>query len=389
MLTCPASASLREITERLRTIEMGLEADRRHGTPSRGPPTTAPFAASSTESTRVKVDLPAESNPLQILEQTIDKIESLSVDKQSPGWDAAEEEMNQSAAPPVPDAIVRGLVSIADCEAAFTFFHERLQPWISVMGDPEDRVPLLVQARSPFLFHVVLLVTNFYNTSTSERARVVYRQLCDIVNTLLAWQMLAPEARQMTDFVRGIIILLFYKPVQHSAMAARGITEVGRATHLSKVNALSSQMLQGIVHRAAEIVGLARSPETFLQALESATPSAPVPTKILSDLRLHYWLLIADIHGSLHSGRQTQTDPTNAIRTARLFASLKSQPCDPRRAAMLELYAIAKAPPGINAVTYRLNELDHINQELEQWDTHWAPILAGESGVNTLLCDAC
>lgn len=114
------------------------------------------------------------------------------------------------------------------------------------MGNPDDRVPLLVQARSPFLFHCILLVTNYYNTSTSDRAREVYRGLTEIVNTLLAWQILAPDpAQTTTDLVRGMVLLLYYKPVQHNALQARGITEPGRVVHLSKVNALSSMMLHG------------------------------------------------------------------------------------------------------------------------------------------------
>lgn len=114
------------------------------------------------------------------------------------------------------------------------------------MGNPDDRVPLLVHSRSPFLFHAILLVTNFYNTSTSDRAKEVYRGLTDILNTLLAWQILAPDPLHVNaDLVRGLILLMYYKPVQHSAMQMRRVTELGRVVHLSKVNALSSMMLHG------------------------------------------------------------------------------------------------------------------------------------------------
>lgn len=68
--------------------------------------------------------MPAESNPLQILEQTISKIDAMSVG-QSSAYDTGEgqaaegaQQSDQGGLPP-PDAIVRGLVSIADCEAAF------------------------------------------------------------------------------------------------------------------------------------------------------------------------------------------------------------------------------------------------------------------------------
>lgn len=123
----------------------------------------SPSESDDYNASSVKIDMPAESNPLQILEQTIDKIESLSVGK-SPEWNESQpaDEHQDTASPfsAPPDAIARGLVTLADCEAAFTFFHERIQPWVSVMGNADDRIALLVQARSPFLFHVVLLVTN-------------------------------------------------------------------------------------------------------------------------------------------------------------------------------------------------------------------------------------
>lgn len=218
-----------------------------------------------------------------------------------------------------------------------------------------------------------------YNTSTSQRAREVYSGLCEIVNTLLAWHILAPDAKKTNaDFVRALIILLFYKPVQHAAMAARGVTDSGRASHMSKVNALSSVMLQSIVHKMADHIGINHAPKVFVTAVSNASATNPVSTKVLSDLRLHYWLCMADIHGSLHSGRMTATDPSDAVKSARIFAGLRSQPCDPRRAATVELYALARAPNGVNAVAHRLDELDRINDDLERWSTYWAPILSSE-----------
>ena len=124
---------LREITERLRQIETGLEADRRragtmqpHSTAASVPLSTLSRAASS--SNLPSIEMPAESNPLQILEQTISKIDAMSVGQSPPHWrgeDGAESaapegtQPAEAAGPPPPDAIVRGLVSIADCEAAF------------------------------------------------------------------------------------------------------------------------------------------------------------------------------------------------------------------------------------------------------------------------------
>jgi hypothetical protein len=150
--------------------------------------------------------------------------------------------------------------------------------------------------------------------------------------------------------------------------------EAGSPTLISLFPLSSSS--QGLIHRTAEFVGLPRAPLTFLSAV--ASTSTPVPVQVLSDLRVNYWLSVADIHGSLQSGRPAATDPTDALQTTRLFASLKAQPCDPRRAATLELYAVVRTPAGENPSKIRLLELARINDELDRWEVYWRPILTGE-----------
>lgn len=225
--------------------------------------------------------------------------------------------------------------------------------------------------------------------SRPDRADEVYRELLDIVNSLFAWQFFAPEARYTnSDLVRAIAILMLYKPVQYSALIDRGMTDKAKITHLSKVNVLSSMMLQGMVHRTADLVGVSNAPSVFLRAAEKATPNNPIPAKILADLRLHFFLIFTDIHGSLHSGRSTASDSTNALKTTRLFAKIRSQVTDPRRAAIVELYAIARAPQGVNAVEYRLRDLDRINKKFDAWSTEWAPIMKGQhDSCIAPLCD--
>lgn len=214
--------------------------------------------------------------------------------------------------------------------------------------------------------------------SKPERSDEIYRELLDIVNLLFAWQFFAPEGRYTnSDLVRAIAILMLYKPVQYTALLERGMTDRSKITHLSKVNVLSSMMLQGMVHRTADLVGVSNAPSVFLRAVEKASPNEPIPAKVLADLRLHFFLIFTDIHGSLHSGRSTASDSTNALRTTRLFANIRAQVTDPRRAAIVELYAIARAPQGVNAVEYRLRDLDRINQRLEAWSAEWAPMMKG------------
>ena len=131
------------------------------------------------------------------------------------------------------------------------------------------------------------------------------------------------------------------------------------------------------MHRTAELVGLTRAPDNFLAAI--ASTAGPPSLQILSDLRVHYWLCISDIQGSLQSGRASAADPTAALQTTRLFATIKAQPSDPRRAATLDLFAIVRTPKGArNASKIRLDNLSKINDDLAAWERHWRPILTGK-----------
>ncbi|KDE09579.1 hypothetical protein MVLG_00474 [Microbotryum lychnidis-dioicae p1A1 Lamole] len=381
------ASTLRDIQDRLRQIESGLEVDRRARNSAAPSSSTASGSAqratstvSSSLSRLLDVEPPPESMPLHILLQTVDKIEALSSTEASVNeWVTGEEKMVQDTpSTSKPDAIARGLISVEDADAAFAFFHDRIAPWIPIFGDDADRSALGVQSRSPFFFHVVLCVTNYYNQATSERAREVYRGLTELVNLILAHQILAADPNLIgTDFIRGLLLIIYYKPVQHIAYAAQGITDVGRATHSSKVNHWSSIMIHGIIHRTAEAIGLPRAPQAFLAALDASTvPGAPpIDNEVLCRLRTHYALCIADVHGSLQSGRVAATDPTAALETTRAFASLLSSPMDARMAAQLELYAIVRTPRGQHPFKLRLTQLGRINDELDSWESYWRPIL--------------
>ncbi|SCV71438.1 BQ2448_3026 [Microbotryum intermedium] len=388
------ASTLREIQDRLRQIENGLEADRRvrNAAPSTSPnaPGSAQRATStvpSSNSRLLDVDPPPESMPLHILLQTVDKIEALSNAEASVNeWVTSEEKMIQDTPnTSKPDAIARGLISVEDADAAFAFFHDRIAPWIPIFGDAADQSALGVQSRSPFFFHVVLCVTNYYNQATSERAREVYRGLTELVNLILAHQILAADPNLIgPDFIRGLLLIIYYKPATY---AARGITDVGRATHSSKVNHWSSIMIHGIIHRTAEAIGLPRAPHAFLAALDaSRLPGAPpIDNEVLCRLRTHYALCIADVHGSLQSGRVAATDPTAALETTRAFASLLSSPMDARMAAQLELYAIVRTPRGQHPFKLRLAQLGRINDELDSWESYWRPILTPLQNSGDLL----
>ncbi|KAK4050786.1 hypothetical protein OIV83_003207 [Microbotryomycetes sp. JL201] len=373
--------ALREITDRLRHIEADLAVIKGATSASgsaRGPSQSTPGDYSSPDGSSYhaphQTDLPADTHPLQVLEHTVDQIERLQVHSQSPEWQADTEHAHQSELGAIePDAIVRGLVSVADAEAAFAFFFERIHPWLPVVCDTVYREPLVAQAKSPFLFHVILLITNFYNTSNQPRAQEVYRGLTEIVNLRLSWQILAAELSKINpDFIRGMLVLIYYKPVQHVAFWSRGVESISRMVHLSKVNALSSFMIHSFIHRCADLIGMHRAPDRFLSA--AGDPS--ILQNALADLRVYFWLHVADLHGSLQSGRPVSNDVSYALKATRPFAELRNKACDVRSAAALEIYAVATTPKNVDPSKVRLDNLAKINENIDAWHRYWEPRLA-------------
>jgi len=127
------------------------------------------------------MDMPGESNPLQVLVATLDEVERLNrrdqameddreSDERGSGMDTdggrkggevrmedmSEEEqlLHQARRTPRsnrPDVFSRGLMSIEDVELAFSFYRQRVQPWVPVV---EDRSPLKARSASPILYLV-------------------------------------------------------------------------------------------------------------------------------------------------------------------------------------------------------------------------------------------
>lgn len=418
------AAAIREMSARLAAIETGLDADRRAGTRPLAstssslnlpehPPLTLPngqpeqargATASTAPSRSEPVDMPVESNPLQMLVSTMEQMsrdEAIDADEPAAMMvtepsaadadpnglgeaDAAYEEhlarlARNEPRSERPDAFARGLVTLEDVQTAFAFYTQRIQPWIPVI---ERRGPLVVRDRSPFLFHVILLVTNYYNTSTSDRAREVYAGLTRLVHELLVSHILAPDPSMFTrDMIRALLLLLYYKPVETAAYTNRGVKSMGRIVHASKVNALSSLMIHSLVQRAASFIAIQESPRLLTPVLDHPDLASPADRKrALAEFRLWCTLVAADALGSLQSGRSTWTDPTAALKITRRFAALAADPTDVRRAAILELYSIVtvptSAPAATHPVRYRLEHIVRINAQLDSWKAYWTPILA-------------
>ncbi|KAM0750763.1 hypothetical protein T439DRAFT_380627 [Meredithblackwellia eburnea MCA 4105] len=375
------TVALKDIKAHLRRIEASLESDRKgKGRPfsaaSEQQPSPSSIGAGDIDDldddSIVMGHKPSLANPMDLVSDSVSRI--IENGASSPAWPSPAAPASEGA-PPNVDAILLGVVSLEECRQAFHFFHERMQPWSSILGDPQDRDPLNVYTRSPFLFHVILLISIYFDNNFRNGR---YTKLTLIVNELFSQQILCPDSRDInTDLICALNLLLLYKPVQEEVFRARGITNPARAEHASKINVMSSKFLHSLISDVSRACGLPSAPARFFSTTSAkSTASEQERRKALADLRLWYWLCMSDVHGSLQSGRPTAIDPTNALRTTRSFASLRHLPTDIRSAAMVDLYAILRSLPSISGDqgTARML-LKKINSELSAWDKHWIPLL--------------
>ncbi|KAL8286710.1 hypothetical protein RQP46_004238 [Phenoliferia psychrophenolica] len=331
------ASSYRSISDRLILLEtrLGRDEEQRSDSPT-------PSSPPSELEDHFALDLVGEaSNPVQVVVEEMSRIEARTNE-----LNLADDSGARKIANPC-DPLLRGLVSVEEVELAFGFFLERIQPWTDTLARESDRRPLELRTKSPFLFCVILLVTN-----------------CASI--------LSPSAAELnTEFILALILLVHYKPVQHISFYSRGIYDSAKIVHSSKVNPFSSMMIHGLMHRTASFLGLPLSPQAYLSANTIANPIPPA-----HQLRVWYWLCISDVHGSLQSGRPCQTDLTSALTTTRQFAKAKVLPSDPRRAATLESYAIAATPVYAGSTSkIRLLHLQRMADEFERWNQYWPPVL--------------
>ena len=119
-----------------------------------------------------------------------------------------------------------------------------------------DRDPRLVRDRSPLLFHAILLLTLYYRERTPVNLQL-YRAVSTILDSILAPQILCPQPDQLSfDFVRAVQLLILYKPVQYSALNARGVSDASQIESASKMNVRASWVLRLLVSRVSAFVGL-------------------------------------------------------------------------------------------------------------------------------------
>ncbi|KAK4702717.1 hypothetical protein P7C70_g3504, partial [Phenoliferia sp. Uapishka_3] len=398
-------ARLREIAERLRSIESSLAGVHLDG--NSGPHSTtsipsyphprnsepeSPASSGSNSNDIGQVVTNMSSNPLQTVNETVDAIEALAKEKFPAGflrtttssleWGGVDQSRNTSngvsrlfAGVPPPDVFHRGVMT------------QEESPWAPIFDLERDRSAAEMRERSPLLFHVMLLCTAYYLMGSSERGQQVYYALTGLVNELLAPLILSAQPHQVnTDFVRALCLLLLWKPVQHASLFASGITDPDAQEAAAKVNAFSSSILGGLMIRTAFAISLPSITSTFAK---SFSPTIPIPHQVCSDLRLWFWICVVDTHGAMTTGRAGSADIQDALRITRLFSSLKLQKYDTRLAAMVELYATAKFTVlgtwTSGARSIAPHELRRFNKEVDEWEDYWKdPLKAAASDGDSL-----
>ncbi|SCV67488.1 BQ2448_5099 [Microbotryum intermedium] len=287
--------------------------------------------------------------------------------------------------PARPDVLSRTLMSVEDCESAFDVYFDNLHPWVLSLSSTLDRNPLTVRTRSPLLFHSILLISIYYRERTPENL-ALYQAISAIVDSILAPNILCPQPDQLSsDFIRSIHLLTLYKPLPIATFHARGIKDLAAIEHASKMNVRASWLLRLIASRVAMFIGLPSITTTFARAFANQHET-PIPPSIINEQRLYFSCVFHEAHGALQSGKPSNFVPQDALKSTRLFASLKNQPEDVRLAASVELAATAASVLATRKEGnyFDREDLHRFEDEMSQWTEYWQPILAANEARDRL-----
>lgn len=370
-----------EISTRLQSIESALRIGKDiHASPGgasshsydqarRSPsPDTSDDGEATDDNASVGRAAAAAANPLHEINATIDQIQGIARPPKYPFM-----ESNDYGAP---DALRRGLLTNEECQQLFDFFFASLHPWVMMFSLDEDRDPQTVRARSPLLFHTILLLSTAYSSPFPSQLHLT---LVTFTNAIIAPQLLNPQPHELnTDFLRAVDLLNLYKPTQLVSRRAEGL-DTTEAMRASKVNGLASWMLQGILGRTAERLELKETVTRFARAHSASMNGTPIPRELVRDLRLYFWLLSNDVHGNVQSGRRCNMEGGQALTVTRLFSSMHLQPYDVRLAASVEMFEVAR--PILRSYAYERTrripkpDLERYNQGMRAFDETWVPTL--------------
>lgn len=83
------------------------------------------------------------------------------------------------------DVLSRNLMTVSEVEAEFELFFKHISPWAAHLSDTLDRHPLALRARSPLLFHAILLTSIYYRPTTEDNIEL-YKAIAAIHDSILA-----------------------------------------------------------------------------------------------------------------------------------------------------------------------------------------------------------
>ena len=186
-----------------------------------------------------------------------------------------------------PDAVTRGFISLADCQALFDSFISNNGPWVFFLHPLVDAQAGVVRRRSPILFHTIILISLSYRPPNPANVSL-YRAVSSLLDAILAPAIIAPQPEQLqTDFVRAMLLLLQFKPIQYNALALRGVRDPAVVEQRSRISVRSSFMMRGVILRASAFINLVSIAATFTRAF-AQRDSLPIPVQVLIDLRTLY-----------------------------------------------------------------------------------------------------
>ncbi|KAL8286556.1 hypothetical protein RQP46_004573 [Phenoliferia psychrophenolica] len=364
------------MTARLESIESTLTRAQISFPTATSPSGRAGTSDSATPSfSNVQHFKPSSDNPVETAGEAM-AVEGL-VDLSAPGRSAGDPWSGGLMLRP--DVIERGIMSVAECEAEVDIYYERIHPWMATLSSVTYR-DITTLREKPLLFHSMLLLTLYYRPRTPSNI-MLYRAVSAIVDTILCPIILCAQPDQLnSDLIRSLYLLVMYKPVQYSAMNARGIADPSVVEHSSKMNVRASWMLRTMCAAISTRIALPSITVTFARAF-SNQHHTPIPEDVINDQRLYFAYIWHSMHGGLQSGASVDAIPQEALKTTRLFASLRREPCDVRLAASVELAATAALLLSTRKEGDKVEpeDLARFDQEMDAWAAYWIPVLNAQS----------
>ncbi|KAH8926498.1 hypothetical protein BT69DRAFT_1348023 [Atractiella rhizophila] len=315
-------------------------------------------------------------NPIYTFAKTIENLEAMSLSSTSqPSYFPA----TRASSDPLisrSDAISKGVVTFQEANEMWDIFWTRCLPWVPTLSFTRERDINVMRNKSPLLFHVILTTGAYYKVLEGPRGVSNYRALAKVLYEDLGHTMMSSTKTSVSvNFVHSLLFATLWKVIaptdHHSSLP-------GSAQLSAKLNDDTSFMLGGMASRISHRLRL----QTSILSLSTVSQVADPENfhEVLSAVRAYFLLLCTDTQAALQSGRPAGIlDPTEALKSLRLFASIRDQPSDVRLAGMVELWNVARSAPfypvGEQDEAKEVKALDLCHLDLERWRQYWPKTL--------------